>query len=123
MPRATNGPGARNRHRKVIQSVKGHRGTRSKLFGKANESMMRSLRYAYRDRRTRKRDFRRLWITRINAAVRLNGLTYGALIPGLQSAGVAVDRKMLAEMAVHDPVAFSGLASQAKQAHGAQATE
>ena len=123
MPRTKNGPAAHNRHRKVVKSVKGHRGTRSKLFGKANESMMRALRYAYRDRRTRKRDFRRLWITRINAAARLNGITYGALIHGLQTAGVAVDRKVLADLAVNDPVAFSGLAEQAKQANGAPRTQ
>lgn len=116
MPRATNGAAAHRRHRKVVKSTKGHRATRSKLFGKANESMMRALRYAYRDRRARKRDFRRLWIQRINAAARLNGLTYGGLIHGLQVAGVAVDRKVLAELAVHDPQAFSGLAEQAKQA-------
>ncbi len=122
MPRATNGVAAHRRHKKVLKQVKGHRATRSKLFGKANESMMRSLRYAYRDRRTRKRDFRRLWISRINAAARLNGLTYGGLIHGLQLAGIAVDRKILSDLAVREPEAFAGLAEQAKQAGGAAAS-
>ncbi len=120
MPRATSATVKHARHREIRKAVKGHRGTRSKLFGKANESMMRALRYSYRDRRTRKREFRRLWIQRINAAARLNGLTYGGLIHGLQTAGIAVDRKILADLAVRDPVAFTGLAEQAKQAGGAQ---
>ena len=120
MPRATNSVTSHRRHKKVLKQVKGHRATRSKLFGKANESMMRSLRYAYRDRRTRKREFRKLWVQRINAAARLNGLTYGALIHGMHQAGVVVDRKILADLAVHDPVAFAGIAEQAKQAVGAQ---
>lgn len=123
MPRATNQVQARRRHRKVLNQVKGHRATRSKLFGKANESMMRSLSYAYRDRRARKRDFRKLWIMRINAAARLNGTTYRSLIHGLTVAGIAVDRKILAELAVNDPVAFSGIAEQAKQASGVPVTQ
>jgi large subunit ribosomal protein L20 len=123
MPRATNAPQSRERHRKVLRDVKGHRGTRSKLFGKANESRMRALRYAYRDRRTRKREFRKLWITRINAAARLNGTTYGGLIHGLGAAGIEVDRKVLAELAVNDPAAFTGLAEVAKQASGAQVAQ
>lgn len=123
MPRATNGAAAHRRHRKVIKQAKGNRATRNNLFGKANESVMRALRYSYRDRRTRKRDFRRLWIQRINAAARINGLTYGALIHGLGAAGVEVDRKILAELAVHDPGAFSGLAEQAKRASGVQAAQ
>ncbi|MDP9383244.1 MAG: 50S ribosomal protein L20 [Chloroflexota bacterium] len=123
MPRATNAPQSRERHRKVLKQVKGHRATRSKLFGKANESMMRALRYAYRDRRARKRDFRKLWITRINAAARLNGTTYRTMIHGLTVAGIEVDRKVLAELAVSDPAAFAGLAEQAKQASGAQVAQ
>lgn len=120
MARANNGFTSRRRHKKVLQHTKGQRGTNSTTFGRANEAMMRSLRYAYRDRRTRKRDFRRLWITRINAAARLNGLKYGELIHGLQTAGIDVDRKILAELAVHDAAAFAGLAQQAKLATGAQ---
>jgi large subunit ribosomal protein L20 len=84
--------------------------------------MMRALRYAYRDRRARKREFRKLWIIRINAAARLNGITYGRMIHGLSLANIAVDRKLLAELAVNDPVAFAGLAEQAKQAGGVQTT-
>lgn len=119
MPRATNRVTGHRRHRKVVNSVKGHRATRGTLWGKSNEANMRALSYAYRDRRSRKRDFRRLWITRINAAARLNGIAYGSLIHGLQMAGVTVDRKVLADLAVREPVAFSGLAQQAKQALGA----
>ena len=96
MPRVTNAPQRRERHRKVLRQVKGFRGTRSKLWGKANESMMRALRYSYRDRRARKREFLKLWITRINAAARLNGIMYGQMIHGLGVAGIAVDRKVLA---------------------------
>ena len=116
MPRATNGAAGHRRHREIVNASKGYRGTRSKLFGKANESRMRALQYAYRDRRNRKREFRKLWMQRINAAARLNGLTYGALIHGLQVAGIAVDRKMMAEMAVHDPQAFTGLVEHARTA-------
>ena len=123
MARATNAPQKHRRHREVVNSAKGYRATRSKLWGKANESRMRALRYAYRDRRARKRDFRRLWIMRINAAARLNGITYGGFIHGLGAAGIEVDRKLLAELAVNDPVAFAGLAQQAKQAGGAQAVQ
>ncbi len=118
MSRATNQVQSRRRHRKVLNQVKGHRATRSKLFGKGNEAMMRALRYAYRDRRARKREFRKLWIVRINAAARLNGVTYGRMIHGLALANIAVDRKLLAELAVNDPVAFAGLAERAKQAGG-----
>jgi large subunit ribosomal protein L20 len=104
----------------VIKAAKGYRATRSKLWGKANESVMRAGQFAYRDRRARKRDFRRLWITRVNAAARINGTTYGNLIHGLGLAGVEVDRKILAELAVHDAAAFAGLAEQAKRAVAAK---
>jgi len=116
MARVKRGVAAHRRHRKVLLQVKGHRGTRNRLFKRANESLMRSLQYAYRDRRNRKRDMRRLWIQRINAASRLNGLPYSQLIHGLNLAGVTVDRKMLADLAVRDADAFSALASVAKQA-------
>ena len=116
MPRVKTGVTARKRHKKVLKLTKGQFGSKSTLYRRANEAMMKSLWYAHRDRRTRKRDFRRLWITRINAAARLNGLTYGRLIFGLKQAGVEVDRKMLADLAVHDSVAFAELVSVARAA-------
>jgi len=116
MARVKRGVAAHRRHRKVLLQVKGHRGTRNRLYKRANESMMRALQYAYRDRRNRKRDMRRLWIQRINAASRLNGLPYNKLIHGLTLAGVAVDRKMLADLAVRDEAAFSAIAEVAKSA-------
>jgi len=114
MARVKRGVAAHRRHRKVLLQVKGHRGTRNRLYKRANESMMRALQYAYRDRRNRKRDMRRLWIQRINAASRLNGLPYNKLIHGLTLAGVAVDRKILADLAVRDEAAFSAIAEVAK---------
>jgi len=95
--------------------VKGQWGTRGRLFKRSNEAMMKSLWYAYRDRRTRKRDFRRLWITRINAAARLNGLSYSRFMHGLKRAGVEIDRKMLADIAVRDPETFTKLAALSQQ--------
>ena len=105
---------AHRRHKKVLKFTKGQFGSRSKLFKRANEAMLKSLAYAYRDRRRRKRDFRRLWITRINAAARLNGLNYSHLIYGLKKADVQVDRKVLADIAVRDADGFSALAELAK---------
>jgi len=116
LPRVKRGVPAQNKHRKVLKITKGQFGTRSKLFRRANEAMLKSLSYAYRDRRARKRDMRRLWITRINAATRLNGLTYGRFIQGLQSAGVELDRKVMADMAVLDPKAFADLVDVARNA-------
>ena len=107
MVRVKRGVAGDGRHRKVIKQAKGYYGTRNRLFKRANEAVMKALQYAYRDRRTRKRDMRRLWITRINAAARLNGLPYGRFIQGLNRAGVAVDRKILADLAVHDGPAFA----------------
>lgn len=104
----------RRRHKKILSMTKGQWGTRSKLFRRANEAMMKSYWYAYRDRRNKKRDFRRLWIVRINAAARNNGLTYGQLMNGLKVAGVEVDRRNLADLAVSNPAAFSALASRAQ---------
>jgi len=115
MARVKRGVAAHRRHRKVLLQVKGHRGTRNRLYKRAHESMMCSLQYAYRDRRNRKRDMRRLWIQRINAASRLNGLPYSRLIQGLHLAGVAVDRKILADLAVRDEEAFAALATVAQQ--------
>ena len=116
MARVKRGVTAHRRHKKVLAQVKGHYGTNNRLYKRAHESVMRALYYAYRDRRTRKRDMRRLWIIRINAASRLNGLPYSRLIQGLTLAGVAVDRKMLADLAVRDEAAFAAIVDVAKQA-------
>lgn len=114
MPRATSGVAAHRRHKKVLNFTKGQYGTRSKLFRRANEAMLKSLFYASRDRRNKKRDFRRLWITRINAAARIEGLTYSRLVHGLKQANVQVDRKVLADLAVHDAATFGKLVDLAK---------
>jgi large subunit ribosomal protein L20 len=116
MPRSKAGTNVRRRHNKVLQLTKGQRGARHRLWRKANEAMLHSLYYAYRDRRQRKRQFRRLWIARINAAARLNGLSYSRFISGLKKAGVELDRKVLADMAVRDAAAFAQLAETAKSA-------
>jgi len=107
---------AHQRHKKVLKLTKGQFGTRSKLFRRANEGLLKSLFYAYRDRRDRKRDMRSLWIVRINAAARQNGLTYSDLIRGLDAAGVDVNRKVMADMAITDPKAFSSLVEVARNA-------
>ena len=106
----------RRRHKKIINMTNGQWGTRSKLFRRANESMMKAYWYAYRDRRTRRRDFRRLWIARINAASRANGLSYSKLIHGLKKADVQLDRKVLADLAVRDAAAFTQVVDIAKEA-------
>ncbi len=106
----------RRRHKRVLKLTKGQFGARHALFKRAHEAMMKSLAYAYKDRRERKRDFRRLWIVRINAAARAHGLTYGKFISGLRKAGVEVNRKILAEMAVKDQKAFAELVEVAKAA-------
>lgn len=115
MARIKRGVAAHRRHRKVLRQVKGHYSTNNRLYKRAHESLMHALQYAYRDRRNRKRDMRRLWIIRINAAARLNGISYNRLINGLRKANVAVDRKMLADLAVRDAAAFSAVADIAKQ--------
>lgn len=114
--RVKGGPQTQRRHKKVLAITKGQRGTKSRLFRRANEAMMKSLAYSYRDRRNRKRDFRRLWITRINAAARLNGLSYSKFMHGLELAGIDLDRKILADVAVSDPSAFTTLTETAKAA-------
>lgn len=114
MPRVKRGVPAHARHKKILNITKGQRGTKSKLFRRANEAMLKSLWYATRDRRDRKRDFRRLWIARINAAARLSGMPYNQFMHGLQQAGVELDRKVLADMAVRDAAAFAQLAELAK---------
>ena len=118
MSRSTGSVAARRRHKKILKLAKGHRGQRHKSFRRANESVLHALDYAYRDRRDRKGQFRRLWIMRINAAARQQGLTYGRLINGLTKAGVAVDRKILADLAVRDEATFAAIAAQAKVALG-----
>ncbi len=116
MPRTKGGTVLRRRHNKILNLMKGQRASRHRLWTKASEGLLHSLYYAYRDRRARKGDFRRLWIARINAAARLNGLSYSRFIAGLKSAGVELDRKVLADIAVHDSAAFAKLAEVAKQA-------
>jgi len=114
--RAKSGPQTQRRHKKIISMTKGQRGSKHRLFKRANEAMMKSLTYAYRDRRARKRDFRRLWITRINAATRQNGLSYSKFMHGLKKSGVELDRKVLADIAVHDSSTFNQLVETAKAA-------
>lgn len=114
MARVKRGVVARARHKKVLEKAKGYYGARSKVYRVAKQAVIKAGQYAYRDRRQRKRVFRALWITRINAAARLNGLSYSRLIDGLSKAGIAVDRKILADLAVHDAAAFTALAEQAK---------
>ncbi len=116
MTRVKGGKVTRKRHKKIIKRTKGQHATKSSLFKRANEAMMKSLKYAYRDRRNRRRDMRRLWITRINAAARQNGLSYSRLVHGLRQAGVDIDRKMMAELAVNDSEAFFQLVEVAKSA-------
>ena len=115
MPRVKTGVTAHRRHKKILKLAKGYRGARSKQFKKANESVMKAGAYAYRDRKNKKREFRRLWIARINAAARLNGISYSKFMCGLTKAGVAIDRKMIAELAVSDMAAFEKLVEVAKK--------
>jgi large subunit ribosomal protein L20 len=117
--RVKRGVTARKRHKKIIDLATGHRGQRNHLFRRANESVLHALSYATRDRKARKRQFRQLWIVRINAAARLHGLTYSRLMNGLALAGVEIDRKILADLAVRDDGAFGRLADAAKAASGA----
>ena len=118
MPRVKRGVTARARHKKILAQAKGYRGRRKNVFRVAKQAVMKSGQYAYRDRRNRKREFRRLWITRINAAARECGLTYSQFINGMNKAGIALDRKVLADIAVHDKAAFAGIAAQAKASLG-----
>ena len=114
MPRVKNGVAHHARKKKIMAAAKGARGGRSKLYKAAKETTERGLRYAYRDRRKKKSEFRALWITRINAAARIHGLSYSRLIAGLGKAGVEVNRKILADLAVHDAAAFAEIAAVAK---------
>ena len=116
MARVKKGVTAHARHKKILKLAKGYRGTRSRLFKKANETVMKALYYARRDRRAKKREFRQLWIARINAAARIHGTTSSRFIAGLTKAGVEVNRKMLADLAVNDAAAFAKLVEVAKNA-------
>jgi large subunit ribosomal protein L20 len=116
MTRVKGGIVTRRRHKKIIKLVKGQYGTRGRLFRRSNEAMLHSLWYAYRDRRKRRRDMRRLWIIRINAAARLNGLNYSSLMSGLKQAQIELDRKILADIAVRDPETFSRIVQKASGA-------
>ena len=116
MPRVKGGVVSRKRRKRVLKLAKGYFGSKHTLYKTANEQVMKSLQYAYRDRRQKKRDFRKLWITRINAAARMNGLSYSKLMHGLKLAGIEVNRKMLADLAVSDAAAFATLANTAKEA-------
>ena len=116
MARVKRGVVAKARHKKVLGKAKGYYGARSKLFKTAKQAVIKAGQYAYRDRRQRKRQFRALWITRINAAARMHGLSYSRLINGLNKAEIEVDRKVLADLAVRDPEAFGAIAEQAKSA-------
>jgi large subunit ribosomal protein L20 len=113
MPRVKRGVPAHQKHKKLLQLAEGHRGTRRRLFRPAHESVMRSMAYMYRDRRNRKRDMRRLWITRINAGARMYGVSYSRLMHAIHAANIEVDRKILAEMAVTDINAFGEIVKQA----------
>ena len=118
MARVKRGVTAGRRHKKVLGKAKGYYNARRKVFRAAKQAVIKAGQYAYRDRRAKKRDFRALWIARINAAARIYGLSYSRLINGLNKAGVTVDRKMLADIAVHDEAAFGAIAAQAKSALG-----
>ncbi len=115
MVRARNTPATKRRRKKILKLAKGYRGSRSKLYKTAKETVMRALRYAYRDRKRRKRDFRALWIIRINAASNMHGISYSRFMHGLKKAGVALDRKVLADIAVRDEAGFAELAKLAQQ--------
>lgn len=116
MPRVKRGVTAHARHKKVLNLAKGYYGARSRVFRVANQAVIKAGQYAYRDRRQRKRQFRALWIVRINAGAREHGLSYSLFMNGLHKAGIEVDRKMLADLAIHDAAAFSALADQARAA-------
>ncbi len=123
MPRATNAPASRARRKRVIKASKGYRGRRSKLFRYAKDAQMKAKYWAYRDRKTRKRNFRALWVTRLNAAVRAEGISYSRFIEGLKFAGIELDRKVLSDMAVKDETTFKGIVAKAKSAYETKAAQ
>ena len=114
MARVKGALNTRKRHKKILKLAKGYRGAKSKLFRTANQAVMKSLSYAYRDRKQKKRNFRQLWIARINAAARMNGISYSKFMNGLKNNGIEINRKMLAEIAVSDPQAFAKLVEKVK---------
>lgn len=116
MPRSTNSPASRRRRKRVLEAAKGYRGFRSKLYRYAKDAVRKAMQYATRDRKLRKRDFRGLWIQRINAATRAHGLSYGRFMEGLKATGIEVDRKVLSDMAIHDEAGFAALVRQCRQA-------
>jgi len=116
MPRVKRGVPAHKKHKKILEMAEGHRGTRKRLIRPAHESLMHAMAYMYRDRRNRKRDMRRLWIVRINAAAQMHGVNYSRLIHALHTANIDIDRKILAEMAVNDEAAFSAIVKAALEA-------
>ena len=116
MARVKSGVTARKRHKKILKQAKGYYGAKSKLYRPAKQAVMKSLDYAYSGRKQRKRDFRKLWISRINAAARLNGMNYSTFINGLKKANIEINRKVLSEMAIHDPEGFSKIVEIAKEA-------
>lgn len=116
MPRANTAVASRERHKKVLKLAKGYFGSKNALYRTANEQVMRSLRYAYRDRKQLKREMRKLWIARINAAARMNEISYSQLMHGLKLANIDINRKMLSEIAIHDPKGFTTIVSKAKKA-------
>ncbi len=116
MTRVKRGKIGRRRHKKTLKAAKGFRGSRSKLFRTAKETLLRAGAFAYRDRKKRKRDFRKLWIIRINAAARANGMNYSRFMDGLNKAGIRIDRKMMSEIAIHDEAAFNELVEKSKAA-------
>lgn len=118
MARVKRGTTTHARHKKVMEAAKGYRGRHKNTFRIAIERVEKGMQYAYRDRKNKKRDFRSLWIQRINAATRANGMTYSAFIDGLNKAGIEVDRKVLSDIAIHEPEAFTALVEQAKAARG-----
>lgn len=122
MARVKRAVNAQKKRRSTLEAASGYRGQRSRLYRKAKEQLLHSSTYAYRDRKARKGDFRQLWITRINAAARLHGMTYNRFIQGLKLAGITADRKVLAEMAVHDDAAFAALVEVARAAVAAEGT-
>jgi len=123
MPRATNSPASRKRRKRVIDASKGYRGRRSKLFRYAKDAQMKAKYWAYRDRKTRKRNFRALWIVRLNAAVRALGISYNRFIEGLKVAGITLDRKVMSDMAVTDEATFKQIVEQAKAAYESKVQE
>jgi len=116
MPRSTNAPATKARRKRTLKAAKGYFGNRSRLFRYAKDSVQRAEKFAYRDRRKKKSEFRQLWITRINAAVRAEGITYSRFMAGLRECGIEMDRKQLSEMAIHDEAAFKAVVAKAKDA-------